>query len=584
VRLQTNPDTSVLRPEFHQSGRLNKLHVRLNGDAAETDFVAGIAYNPKGQRESIAYGNGTTTAYTYEPETFRLKTLVTTRTGDAKVLQDIGYVYDPVGNIVKIRDDSHNRVFTGGGPVEPVMAFTYDALYRLSEATGRTHNALNGGEYKDPTAFKQSKWAALNDLGQLSLYTEQYAYDDNGNLCQLAHYGTNNFTRDIVVHNASNRALLETDTFEPDPAADWVAAGYFDANGNQTKFDHLAGAAWSYRDNLASATIIDRPSGNDDAEYYVYDAAGQRTRKVKETFESGETVKRVVEKIYLGGVEVKRIKTVDMGTLVETRILARSDLHVMDDKSRIAIVPRWTQDDLLTEIESTLWLDTNRIRYQYGNHLGSASLELDASGQTISYEEYFPYGGTAFISGSSQAEVKLKEYRFTGKERDDTTSFYYYGARYYAPWIGRWLSADPAGPVDGLNLYVYVSDNPISKNDPEGTQEDDPAKSETPKPKTDRTDFLTNSPARLDVGNLEVGRQQRVAQTAEEAQGVLSMCAVSMTACLAIGKKISPEAMAKLAQQKAAVKEIEERSDKISADRGGKRIPSPTSLAGHSPR
>lgn len=199
------------------------------------------------------------------------------------------------------------------------------------------------------------------------------------------------------------------------------------------------------------------------------DASGQRARKVTETFESGETVKRVTEKLYLGGVEVKRIKTVDMSTLDETQLLDRSDLHVMDDKSRIAIVPRWTQDDLLTEIENTSWLDTNRPRYQYGNHLGSASLELDTTGQIISYEEYYPYGGTSFIAGNSQAEVKLKEYRYTGKERDDTTGLYYYGQRYYAPWLGRWMSADPAGPVDGLNLYVYVSGNPVRMNDPNGT-------------------------------------------------------------------------------------------------------------------
>ena len=95
------------------------------------------------------------------------------------------------------------------------------------------------------------------------------------------------------------------------------------------------------------------------------------------------------------------------------------------------------------------------------NHLGSASLELDGAGLIISYEEYYPYGGTAFIASGSQAEVKLKEYRYTGKERDDTSGFYYHGARYFAPWTGRWMSADPAGPVDGLNLYEYVSGNPV---------------------------------------------------------------------------------------------------------------------------
>jgi hypothetical protein len=45
---------------------------------------------------------------------------------------------------------------------------------------------------------------------------------------------------------------------------------------------------------------------------------------------------------------------------------------------------------------------------------------------------------------------------FTLKERDDSSGLCYYGARYLAPWLTRWISPDSAGAVDGLNLYVYV--------------------------------------------------------------------------------------------------------------------------------
>nr|WP_293091829.1 RHS repeat-associated core domain-containing protein [Moorena sp. SIOASIH] len=86
----------------------------------------------------------------------------------------------------------------------------------------------------------------------------------------------------------------------------------------------------------------------------------------------------------------------------------------------------------------------------------------------MSYEEYFPYGGTSFVAGRSLAEVKLKQYRYSGKERDASTGLYYYGARYYAPWLGRWMSCDPAGTVDGLNLYVFVGGNPVILRDTGG--------------------------------------------------------------------------------------------------------------------
>jgi RHS repeat-associated protein len=100
---------------------------------------------------------------------------------------------------------------------------------------------------------------------------------------------------------------------------------------------------------------------------------------------------------------------------------------------------------------------------------------MDDQANIISYQDYYPYGGTSLIAGNSASaslakEVSIKEYRYTGKECDDSTGLYYYGARYYAPWLGRWASCDPKGIVGGINLYAYTEDNPIRLNDPSGTQ------------------------------------------------------------------------------------------------------------------
>jgi RHS repeat-associated protein len=88
----------------------------------------------------------------------------------------------------------------------------------------------------------------------------------------------------------------------------------------------------------------------------------------------------------------------------------------------------------------------------------------------ISYEEFHPYGSTAFQGGRSVAEVSLKRYRFTGMERDEGTGFNYHGARYYAVWLGRWTSTDPAGITAGLNFYAYADDSPVSLVDPTGRE------------------------------------------------------------------------------------------------------------------
>src|SRR5262249_25024759 len=142
----------------------------------------------------------------------------------------------------------------------------------------------------------------------------------------------------------------------------------------------------------------------------------------------------------------------------------RETLHVMDDKQRIALVETRTLQPAGSDAAPR-----QLIRYQLGNHLGSANLELDNQGQIISYEEYAPYGSSTYQAVRRQTET-AKRYRYTGNERDEESGFYYLKARYYAPWSGRWLSADPAGLVDGGNLYRYVRGNPIQLVDRSGTQ------------------------------------------------------------------------------------------------------------------
>lgn len=114
-------------------------------------------------------------------------------------------------------------------------------------------------------------------------------------------------------------------------------------------------------------------------------------------------------------------------------------------------------------------IDNDQIRYSINNLIGSTLLELDAQAQIISQEEYFPYGGTSVISSRNQIEASYRTIRYSGKERD-VTGLYYYGYRYYQAWVGRWLSADPAQTIDGLNLYRMVRNNPIAYHDSNGNQ------------------------------------------------------------------------------------------------------------------
>jgi RHS repeat-associated protein len=85
----------------------------------------------------------------------------------------------------------------------------------------------------------------------------------------------------------------------------------------------------------------------------------------------------------------------------------------------------------------------------------------------VTYEEYFPFGSTSLQSVRSRTETP-KRFRYTAKERDEETELAYHGARYYAPWLGRWTACDPLPMVDGPNAYVYAANNPIVRHDPTG--------------------------------------------------------------------------------------------------------------------
>jgi RHS repeat-associated protein len=220
--------------------------------------------------------------------------------------------------------------------------------------------------------------------------------------------------------------------------------------------------SWDYGDRLhATARQAANGSGAPGTTYYVYDATGQRVRKVTERAASGASAPSVqAERFYLGTFEIYREYGNDGAVTLE-----REALHILADKHRLALVE--------TRTAGTDRGPGQLIRYQLANHLDSSVLELDQHAQVITYEEYYAYGSTSYQAVRARTETP-KRYRFTGRERDTETGLYYHGARYYAPWLARWTSCDPAGLVDGPNLYRYARDNPVRLTDAAGTEPDDP--------------------------------------------------------------------------------------------------------------
>jgi RHS repeat-associated protein len=472
---------NIIQPVFNEANLLERVHVWLDypseppdtldptADAPSAVGVSNIDYDAKGQRKSIEYKNGASTAYDYDPLTFRLTRMSTTRAANLNGLasqlfqnngtvQDLHYTYDPAGNITEISDLALKTVIHNQEQVDPVCRYVYDAIYRLIEGKGREHIGQSAlllnppnGNYRD---YPFAGGTQRSDPQAVRNYTEQYVYDPVGNFDRMVHQAANGaWTRRYDYQEASLIEPTKQSNRLSSTSIGAIPENYssngdgYDAHGNMLHMPHLQQMPWDYKNQLREVNL-----GGGGVAYYIYDASGQRVRKVCE-----KAPGLTEERIYLGGFEIFRRHGGAIGT--DTPTLERETLHIMDDKQRIALVETRTlgNDPAPQQL----------IRYQFGNHLGSASLELDEQAQIISYEEYTPYGSPSYQAARSQTET-AKRYRYTGKERDEESGLYYHGARYYAAWLGRWIRADPAELVDSPNLYLYTRANPIRYVDESG--------------------------------------------------------------------------------------------------------------------
>jgi RHS repeat-associated protein len=464
----TTPDDSVTLPTYNAANLLEQLAARLQDEEVATSFVSNIDYNARGQRERITYatadGTDMTTTYAYDPETFRLNRLHTVRHRDSRDLQDLRYTYDAAGNITSIRDHAQQTVFFNNSQVEPHNDYTYDPLYRLIQAQGREHAAQNNFQ-RDATEFAPMIGIPFpNSPEALQRYMEEYDYDGVGNILSLRHIGgaVERWTRRYQYAADSNRLLA---TSLPGDGANEFSAPYtYDAHGNMTTLLPLPLMQWDFKDQLQASSRQVVNAGTPETTYYVYDAAGQRVRKVTERFQPdpNQEPTRMAERLYIGPFETFRRFEGDGNTIT----LERQTLHITDGPQCIALVDTRTHgEDGSPE---------RAVRYQLRNHLGSAVLEVDHEAVVITYEEYHAYGTTSFHTSQIDVGVNTRRFRFAGGERDEHTGFYHYGKRYYAAWLVRWISPDPIGTAGGRNLYQYARNNPVMLKDLAGTAPEDP--------------------------------------------------------------------------------------------------------------
>lgn len=437
----TDAQGNMQRMAYDVAGLLSGSWLTLKG-GTEKVIVASLTYSAAGQKLREEHGNGVITTYSYEQETQRLNGIKTERpAGHAaglKILQDLRYEYDPVGNVLKVTNDAEETRFWRNQKVVPENTYAYDSLYQLISATGREMaNTGQQGSGLPPLTVPLPA-----DSSAYTNYTRRYTYDTAGNLTQISHRApaaNNSYTTKITISNRSNRGVLSTLTENP---ADVDAL--FTNGGQQKQLQPGQRLDWTPGNKLLKVTPVVRNGDADDSEIYRYDADSRRILKVSRQKTGSSTQTQRVQ--YLPGLELRTIKAGDTQTESLQVIIA-------GDAGQIRLLHRENGDD--------------QMCWSYSNLIGSSGLELDGEGNIISMEEYYPYGGTAVWTARSVAEAEYKTVRYSGKERD-ATGLYYYGYRYYQPWAGRWLSSDPAGTMDGLNLFRMVLNNPLRFFDTNG--------------------------------------------------------------------------------------------------------------------
>jgi RHS repeat-associated protein len=433
-----------LRPEYNRAGGLDRVWLD------ETLYVERIAYDAKGQRSLIAYGNGVMTRYAYDPQTFRLKRLRSehyfkpddlTYHPNGEAFQDFGYDYDLVGNITALRDRAPHSGFlnnaealtTSDQDLRSLLIngdalnrrFSYDAIYRLRSANGRECDLPPDSPWDDRPR--------CTDLNRCRGYREQYLYDLMGNILRLRHHDPNGangngFTREFTIDSANNR-LSKTQ----------IGSGSysykFDDNGNMKSETSTRHFEWNHSDEMK--VFRTQTDGAQPSVYAqcLYDASGQRVKKFVRKQNGDVEVTDYIDGVF----EHHR-------WAIQSQVGENNHVHMMDDQQRIAlkrIGPAHPDDR------------GPAVQFHLGDYLGSSNVVVDSTGAFVNREEFTPYGETSF------GNFAKKRYRFTGKERDEESGLNYHGARYYAPWLGVWIACDPLVVDKRLNLYMYGDNSPL---------------------------------------------------------------------------------------------------------------------------
>ena len=489
-RMQTMryPDGEVITYTYDKGGQLKGVSgVKNTVKGTETySYIDTIVYDEHGQRVYIKYGNGVETRYRYDDKRRWLKDIETKNKQTDEIFQKIRYSFDKVGNVLGYSNDA--------SVYETSQSYTYDSLYQLIgvEGTSNQYKAIKSfgstpvhvAKYKQDFAFDgignmTRKVSTTNIPGSRGNaypnaeldYSLDYEYDP-AYAHRLIHAGNRYYRYDANGNITAEKdgPFTEDDefvfTYSYDPDTDVYGTDYgFGLDAPKETEETHPENLFAYRRNYTwnEKNLLTKSSDRSYTVHYRYGEDGQRALKYTEEGRS--------ETLYFNNFYTIHIPVQDKNNPQGLRV----HKHIFVGNSRLVTAMTHTDNNGDNA-------EQREKRYYYhSDHLGSAQFVTDWRGRQYEHIEYTPYG-ELWIEEVAAGLDKLP-FRFTGKEMDEETGLYYYGARYLDPKYSRWLSGDPAlgeyvsgtekgegGIYNGINfnLYHYANNNPVKYTDPNG--------------------------------------------------------------------------------------------------------------------
>ncbi|MBK8642563.1 MAG: RHS repeat-associated core domain-containing protein [Saprospiraceae bacterium] len=473
------PNKDTLLYKYDLGGNLNFMK------AGVQVYIDSIGYDEFEQKVFCKYGNSTSQTYTYSPTLRRLSNLVS-KDHSGTSMYNLSYTFDKIGNVDSIHNSAGIINEMGGSYYHK---YTYDNFNRISTAhgswTGDTSNTLGNkaSNYTLAMAYENMHRITTKQQGHIrdganvgeNTYENLFKYED------VNHPNT--------VTSIENQTTSEVEEFN------------YDANGNVLlhEFDNgdTKNMLWDEANMLKAIKISNATS----FQHNIYDAKGERTLKglgnyavvnlngQSQTNASVGNYAQYVSGYMVMGPHYMVTNHYYSGTeRIACKLVGSVDSSVdnsleLSGSEKAGLPDRQAEDLELVRTEygfDTLIIeDTDPeeddcegnndcpsvLYFFHPDHIGSSTYLTDEAGNPYQFLLYLPFG-------ESMAEQKAggysTKYRFTGKEVDEETGLYYFGARYYDPRISLWYGVDPLA-AKYFEYGAYVYDNyPIKYIDPDG--------------------------------------------------------------------------------------------------------------------